>query len=164
LVHSQWKFAKNKLISFMIVVCPSVYIDSNISEITEEIFTTFELWKFTKFCWYIKYYGEKYFDWKSWSYVEYTCPVYSFCNCMHVKVIRQMNSCSQYSETNMVYLLFNLLRIKGLYMLRALLTHPQEALHKRHLVYYVRVMSVGCTNPGAANWHNKHAIYQVLLI
>jgi hypothetical protein len=30
-------------------------------------------------------------------------------------------------------------------MFRALLSHPQEALHKRHLVYCVRVMSVGCT-------------------
>jgi hypothetical protein len=27
---------------------------------------------------------------------------------------------------------------------RALLAHPQEVLHKRHLVYCVRVMSVGC--------------------
>jgi hypothetical protein len=30
-------------------------------------------------------------------------------------------------------------------MFRALLTHPQEALHKRHLAYNARVMSVGCT-------------------
>jgi hypothetical protein len=40
-------------------------------------------------------------------------------------------------------------------MFRALLVHPQEALYKRHLVYYVRVMSVGCTRieaeAGAAN-------------
>jgi hypothetical protein len=28
-------------------------------------------------------------------------------------------------------------------MFRALFAHPQEALHKRHLVYCVRVMSVG---------------------
>jgi hypothetical protein len=28
-------------------------------------------------------------------------------------------------------------------MFRALLAHPQEALHKRHLVYCVRVISVG---------------------
>jgi hypothetical protein len=39
---------------------------------------------------------------------------------------------------------FNLLKIKGLYMFWALLTHPQEALLKRHLVYCVR-MSVGCS-------------------
>jgi hypothetical protein len=39
---------------------------------------------------------------------------------------------------------FNLLRIKGLYMFRALLAHPQEALHKRHLVNCGRIMSVGC--------------------
>jgi hypothetical protein len=36
-------------------------------------------------------------------------------------------------------------------MFRALLAHLQEALHKRHLVYCVCVMSVGCTNTGAAN-------------
>jgi hypothetical protein len=30
-------------------------------------------------------------------------------------------------------------------MFRALLAHPQETLYKRHLVYCVRVMSVGCT-------------------
>jgi hypothetical protein len=39
---------------------------------------------------------------------------------------------------------FSLLRIERLYMFRALLAHPQEALQKRHLVYCVRVMSVGC--------------------
>jgi predicted alpha/beta hydrolase family esterase len=29
-------------------------------------------------------------------------------------------------------------------MFRALLAHRQEALHKQHLVYCVRLMSVGC--------------------
>jgi hypothetical protein len=43
-----------------------------------------------------------------------------------------------------MHFLFSLLRIKGLYMFRALLAYPQEVLHKRHLVYCVRVMSVGC--------------------
>jgi hypothetical protein len=38
----------------------------------------------------------------------------------------------------------NLLRIKGLYMFRGLLAHPQEALHERHFVYFVHIMSVGC--------------------
>jgi hypothetical protein len=38
---------------------------------------------------------------------------------------------------------FNLLRIKGLYMFRTLLAHPQEAMQKRHFVYCVR-MSFGC--------------------
>jgi hypothetical protein len=51
----------------------------------------------------------------------------------------------QCSETNVMHFSFNLLRIKGLYMFRALLAHPQEVLHKRHLVYCVCVMSVGCT-------------------
>src|SRR5215471_10491666 len=36
--------------------------------------------------------------------------------------------------------LFSLLRIKGLYMFRALLAHLQEAFHKWHLVYSVRVL------------------------
>jgi hypothetical protein len=62
----------------------------------------------------------------------------------------------QYSETNVMHFLFTLLRINGLYMFRALLAHPQEAWHKRHLVYCGRVMSVGCyqdlsgTEPSAA--------------
>jgi hypothetical protein len=50
----------------------------------------------------------------------------------------------QYSETNVMHFLFSLLRIKGLYIFRVLLAHPQEILLKRHLVYCVRVMSVGC--------------------
>jgi hypothetical protein len=41
----------------------------------------------------------------------------------------------QYSETNVMHFLFRLLRIKDLYVFRALLAHPQESLHKRHLVY-----------------------------
>jgi hypothetical protein len=50
----------------------------------------------------------------------------------------------QHNETNVMHFSFNLLRTKGLYMFRALLTHPQEVLHKRHLVYCMRKMSVGC--------------------
>jgi hypothetical protein len=49
----------------------------------------------------------------------------------------------QYNESNVTHFSFSLLRIKDLYMFRALLTHPQEAPHKRRLVYCVR-MSVGC--------------------
>jgi hypothetical protein len=51
----------------------------------------------------------------------------------------------QYSEINVMHFLFSSLRIKGLYMFWALIVHPQEALHKQHLVYCIRVMSVGCT-------------------
>jgi hypothetical protein len=51
----------------------------------------------------------------------------------------------QYGETNVIHRLFNLLKIKGLYMFRALLAHPQGALHQRHLVYCVRDMTVDCT-------------------
>jgi hypothetical protein len=35
----------------------------------------------------------------------------------------------RYSETNVMHFLFSLLGIKGLYMFRTLLAHPQEALH-----------------------------------
>jgi hypothetical protein len=52
---------------------------------------------------------------------------------------------TQYSETNVMRFL---LRIKGLYMFRALLAHPQEALHKRHLVlraYNVSWLCHDCT-------------------
>jgi hypothetical protein len=43
-----------------------------------------------------------------------------------------------------VELVSSTLSIMGLYMFQTLLAHPQEALHKRYFVYYVRVMSVGC--------------------
>jgi hypothetical protein len=54
----------------------------------------------------------------------------------------------QYSKTNVMHLLLNLLIIKGLYMSRALLAHLQEALRKQHLLYCMCVMSVGCTRNG----------------
>jgi hypothetical protein len=38
-----------------------------------------------------------------------------------------LRACYQYSETNVIHFLFKLLRIKGLYMFRALLAHPQES-------------------------------------
>jgi hypothetical protein len=44
-------------------------------------------------------------------------------------------------KTNVMRSLLNLLRIKGLYVFLALLAYPQEALHKRHLVYCVRDVS-----------------------
>jgi hypothetical protein len=83
-------------------------------------------------------------------------------------LLRYMYVClsvCQYTETNVMHFSFNLLRIKGLYMFRALLAHPQEALHKWHLVYCVRIMSVGCgtvavnssitcsSSGGATQWH-----------
>jgi hypothetical protein len=43
----------------------------------------------------------------------------------------------------------------------SILAHPQEALHKRHLVWCVCIMSVGCIrhfNPGAANWQHARTI------
>jgi hypothetical protein len=46
-------------------------------------------------------------------------------------------------------------------MFQALLVHPQEALHKRHLVCFMRVMSVGCTPILVQPTDNTYAIYQV---
>jgi hypothetical protein len=65
--------------------------------------------------------------------------------CLQVEVSATSGSLVRRSpiETNVMYFSLNLLRIKGLYMLRALLTHPQEVLQKRHVVYRMR-MSVGC--------------------
>jgi hypothetical protein len=46
-------------------------------------------------------------------------------------------------------------------MFRELLAHPQESLNKRHLVYCVRKMSVGCGTTAAKlqPWHNRLALY-----
>jgi hypothetical protein len=55
---------------------------------------------------------------------------------MQVSVVYQCN------ETNVMHFLFNFLRIKCLNVFRVLHAHPQEVLHKRDLVYCVRVMSV----------------------
>jgi hypothetical protein len=41
-------------------------------------------------------------------------------------------------------------------MFRAPLAHLLEALYKKQLVYSMRVMSVGCTNPGS-NQQTQHA-------
>jgi hypothetical protein len=53
-------------------------------------------------------------------------------SCLYVRqyLIRQANvRINQDSETNVMHFLFSLLRIKGLYMFPALLSHPQEALY-----------------------------------
>jgi hypothetical protein len=62
-----------------------------------------------------------------------------------------------------MHILFSLLRIKVLYMYRALLAHLQEALHKRHLVYCVHVMSVGCTRIGVEFHSNPGSSPQILI-
>jgi hypothetical protein len=62
----------------------------------------------------------------------------------------------------MMHFLFNLLKIKGLYMFQALLAHPQEALHNG--TWYIACVLCQLAAPGAANRHNMHTIYQVLLV
>jgi hypothetical protein len=63
--------------------------------------------------------------------------------CFQLTVYKPINACRpQYNETNVMHFSINLLRIKDLYMFRALLAHPQEALHKRNVVYCLRGMSV----------------------
>jgi hypothetical protein len=66
----------------------------------------------------------------------------------------------QSNETRVMNFSFSLLRIKGLYMFRALLAHPQEVLHKRHLLYCVCV-SVGCATTAVKlqSWHSQLTLY-----
>jgi hypothetical protein len=46
-------------------------------------------------------------------------------------------------------------------MFRALLAYLQEALHKRHLVYCVRIMSVGSATIAVTlqSWHSQLTLY-----
>jgi hypothetical protein len=74
-----------------------------------------------------------------------TVPRYVHFISLNVLLAVHHSTVYQYSETNVMHFLFSLLGIKRLYMFRALLAYPQEALHKRHLVYCVHFMSVGCT-------------------
>jgi hypothetical protein len=61
----------------------------------------------------------------------------------------------QYNETNVTHFSFSLLRIKRLYMFRALPVHPQEAIHKRYLVCCVRVTIA----VSLQSWHSQLALY-----
>jgi hypothetical protein len=63
------------------------------------------------------------------------------------------------NETNVMYVSFNLLRIKSLCMFRAVLAHHQEALHKRHLVCCARIMSVGCGTVTGQQCHGQLTLY-----
>jgi hypothetical protein len=51
----------------------------------------------------------------------------------------------------------HLLIIKSLYTVGALLAHSQEALHKRHLVYCMHIMPVGCAmiTVSLKSWDNQ---------
>jgi hypothetical protein len=78
----------------------------------------------------------------------YSCLLYIYNIYVYMSIYIYQNS-----ETNVMHFLFSLLRIKGPYMFRALLAHPQD---KRHLVYCVRVLSAAPGlnlhfSPGAAN-------------
>jgi hypothetical protein len=72
-------------------------------------------------------------------------PVWKKCIYCSLMFCRPFIIVYQYSKATF---LFNLVRIKGLYMFRILLAHPQDVLHKQHLVCCVRIMSVGCTRIG----------------
>jgi hypothetical protein len=71
------------------------------------------------------------------------------CKCIFPGQSQILFEQTTHSETNVMHFLFSLLRIKGLYMFRALLAHPQEVLDKLNFVYCMRVMSV--VSPDAAN-------------
>jgi hypothetical protein len=78
---------------------------------------------------------------------------------LSVLLIVHCSSLYQYSKTNVMHFLFILLRIKGLYMFRTLLAHVQEALHNRHLVYCVPVMSVGCHQDWSGTEFNSNPVF-----
>jgi hypothetical protein len=71
----------------------------------------------------------------------------------------------QYSEISVMNFLFNLLRIKGLYMFQALLARPLEVLHSGTwciVCVLCKLAAPGLKvhfSLGAANWHNTHTIY-----
>jgi hypothetical protein len=44
-------------------------------------------------------------------------------------------------------------------MFRALIAHPPEALHKRRLVYCLRIKSVGCGTVAVSPWHSQLTLY-----
>jgi hypothetical protein len=50
----------------------------------------------------------------------------------------------QYNGTNVMHFFIQFSENQGPLHFLGLLAHPQEALHKRNLVYCVRIMSVGC--------------------
>jgi hypothetical protein len=52
----------------------------------------------------------------------------------------------KYSETNVMHFLFSLLRIKSLYMFRALLAHLQEVLHNG--TWYIACVLCQLAAPG----------------
>jgi hypothetical protein len=60
-----------------------------------------------------------------------------------VSMIKMSDIC-QNDKTKVMHSLFSSIRIKGLYMFRSFLTHPQEVLNKQQLVYFMRVMSFDC--------------------
>jgi hypothetical protein len=62
----------------------------------------------------------------------------------------------------MMLFLFSLLRIKDLYMFRAILAHPQEVLHS--ITWYIACVLCQLAASGAANQHSTHAIYQVQFV
>jgi hypothetical protein len=52
-------------------------------------------------------------------------------------------------------------------MFRALLADPQEALHKRHLLYCMRITSVVCGTVAVKSFHNRRytqAVYQMTFV
>jgi hypothetical protein len=63
-------------------------------------------------------------------------------NTMYVQCVQLDITHHQYNKNNVVRFSFNLLRIKGLYMFRALLAHPQEAL--QNLIWILRACNISC--------------------
>jgi hypothetical protein len=76
-------------------------------------------------------------------HLDWTCKEYKLLNslmfCFPCIIV------DQYNETNVMHVLFNLLRINASTCFEHYLHILRRRLHERHLVYCMRVMSVGCT-------------------
>jgi hypothetical protein len=65
-------------------------------------------------------------------------------------LILRQQTFNQYGETNVIHIVFNLLRIKGLYMFRALLVHPQKAVGVVR-AYYVSWLHLDWSGTGVSS-------------
>jgi hypothetical protein len=112
-------------------------------------------WDYFKFSWHNRYFKKQIYllVWTEYVLLNQLNVLISKFN-----ILLTVHHSIQYSETNVMHFLFNLLTIKCLYMFEALLAHLQETLHKQHLVYCMGVMS-GLelnSNPGTRSVSNAH--------
>jgi hypothetical protein len=94
-----------------------------------------------------------------WRGTDWTFPCLQYLNGVHLDVCYHDMKTHQYSETKVMHFLFGLLRIRGLYMFRALLAHPQEAL--KYNSWYNACVLCQLAGPGLKwNWSSISILMQ----